>query len=105
MMQAPQAPEEQEPLVAAQTRSEPAQGVEKQGWQLSPEGDAAILHGDIQLPVASVFAPSIQCRLYESVQAAMPYFVWGVCTVCFCCILLRELVTSELELVSVLCRG
>ena len=57
--------------MAAQTRSEPAQEAEKKGWQLSPEGDAAILHGDLSLAVASLLLSCLQCRLYESLQAAM----------------------------------
>ena len=74
-MQAPQAPEEQRPVVAAQTQSEPAQEAEKKGWQLSPEGDAAILHGDLSLAVASLLLSCIQFTLYESLQAAMQHLL------------------------------
>lgn len=46
-LQAAKAPEEEQ---GARQQSVPAQETDNKGWQLSPEGDAAILHGT-ELPL------------------------------------------------------
>lgn len=41
-LQAAETPEAEQPALQ---ESAPAEDTDKKGWQLSPEGDAAILHG------------------------------------------------------------